>query len=283
MIKLDAALRLMRFHRPLPILLILWPTFWGLFLGQTPSLSIIIVFSLGVILMRAAGCVINDYFDRDFDGHIARTQQRPLANGSATPKQALQLFIGLITLAACLLFFLHPLTILLAFCALFLTLIYPLAKRFTHFPQIVLGIAFNFGLIMAYVQVNGHASFAMYFWYIFAVLWTLLYDTEYALMDYQDDLKTGIKSTAVFFGPKVLRFLRILSGLLIALLLAHLLMLPQFTVISNLLTLAITLFLIWQLHALSKSPHTLGLRIFNLHHWLGLGVFLLILQTLHFQ
>ncbi|MCX7123285.1 MAG: UbiA family prenyltransferase, partial [Gammaproteobacteria bacterium] len=149
MIKLNAAFRLMRFHRPLPILLILWPTYWGLFLGKTPSLKICIVFTLGVILMRAAGCIINDYFDRHFDGQITRTQNRPLANGSATPRQALGLFTLLILLAACLLFFLHPITILLAVCALALAMLYPLAKRFTHFPQLVLGLAFNFGLIMA--------------------------------------------------------------------------------------------------------------------------------------
>ena len=268
MIKLLAAFRLMRFHRPLPILLILWPTYWGLFLGKTPSLKIFIVFTLGVILMRAAGCVINDYFDRDFDRHIARTKNRPLAEGSATPKQALGLFAALILLAAGLLFFLHPITILLAGCALILAMLYPLAKRFTHFPQCILGLAFNFGLIMAYVQVNAEISWNMWFWYVFAVIWTLLYDTEYALMDYQDDLKTGIKSTAVFFGPQVLTFLSILSGLLISMLLIY---------AVDLLSLGISAFLIWQLYALKKSPYTQGLRIFNLHHWVGLAILIALL------
>ncbi len=277
MINMNAALRLMRFHRPLPILLILWPTYWGLFLGKAPSLKMIIIFTLGTLLMRAAGCVINDYFDRDLDGHIARTKNRPLAEGSATPRQALGLFICLISLAACLLFFLHPATILLAIIALCLATLYPLAKRITHFPQLVLGLAFNFGLIMAYVQTNGQTSAAMFFWYCFAVIWTLLYDTEYALMDYQDDLKRGIKSTAVFFGHHVFYFLKILTCLLIAMLIAHLILLPQLQISRSFLSLSSILFLIWQWQTIKQSPQTQGLRVFNLHHWLGLAIFLLIL------
>ncbi len=277
MLKLQAALQLMRWHRPLPILLILWPTYWGLFLGSHPSFKIVLVFTLGVILMRSAGCVINDYFDRNWDGKVARTCHRPLANGGATPRQALGLFIVLILLAACLLWFLHKATVLLAFAALLLTLLYPLAKRVTHFPQLVLGLAFNFGLIMAYIQVNQHMSGAMLFWYVFAVLWTLLYDTEYALMDYPDDLKAGIKSTAVYFGPQVEGFLNCLAGVLILMLVAHQALLHDTTIVHSLCSLAITVFLCWQAYALKKAGPKAGLRIFNLHHWVGLLVFVIIL------
>ncbi len=267
----------MRFHRPIPILLILWPTYWGLFLGACPSFKIVIVFTLGVVLMRAGGCVMNDYFDRHFDGQVARTKIRPLATKELLPRQALSVAGVVFLSAASLLFFLSPLVILLSFFAFALACLYPLAKRFTHFPQLVLGLAFNFGLIMAYVQVNGHLSWQAIYWYGFAILWTLIYDTEYAMVDHQDDLEIGIKSTVVFWGRHVVRFIGVLSLGLIGLSALYPILMHQATHIFLWIMVAlISIFLVRQYLTLRQHREKISFALFNQHHWLGLLVFLLL-------
>lgn len=277
--KLHAYLRLMRFHRPIPILLILWSTYWGLFLGAWPSLKIVIVFTLGVVLMRAAGCVMNDYFDRHFDDKVARTKSRPLATKELTPFQALSVAGLLFLLAASLLFFLSPMVILLSLAAFALACLYPLAKRFTYFPQFVLGLAFNFGLIMAYVEVNGHFSWQVLYWYLFAILWTLIYDTQYAMVDHHDDLKIGIKSTAVFWGRHVVQFIGGLSVALIGLLVLYVVLAHQGgQAFPWIITLLISGFLVHQYLALRQHREKIGFALFNQHHWLGLLVFLLLIR-----
>ena len=276
--KVSPYLRLMRFHRPVPILLILWPTYWGLFLGARPSVKMLIVFTVGVVLMRAAGCVMNDYFDRNFDGQVARTKIRPLATKELTPRQALRLAGILFLLAASLLFFLSPQVILLSCVAFALACLYPLAKRFTHFPQFVLGLAFNFGLIMAYVQINGHLTWPAMYWYVFALLWTLIYDTEYAMVDRQDDLSIGIKSTAIFFGRHVVGFIGVLSLGLIGLSILYPILMHQATQLFPWVMLAlISLFLARQYLALRQHREKMSFALFNQHHWLGLLVFLLLM------
>lgn len=193
---------LMRFHRPVGIFLLLWPTLWALWIaGQgRPDGKVAMVFVLGVILMRAAGCVINDYADRDFDPHVTRTRDRPIAAGRVTPKEALALFGGLCLLAFLLVLQLNRLTIALAFVALFLACSYPFMKRITHLPQAYLGLAFGWAVPMAFAAQTGSIP-ALAWWLLLAtVLWALAYDTIYAMVDREDDLKIGVKSSAILFG-----------------------------------------------------------------------------------
>lgn len=271
--------RLMRAHRPLPILLIVWPTYWGLVLnGQLPALKYFFIFGLGAILMRSAGCVLNDYFDRQLDGHVLRTKDRPLVKGTLKSRQAFILLAFLLACSACLLFFLKPLTIFFSFIALLLAFLYPLAKRVTHFPQFVLGLAFNFGLIMAYLEVNAHITGVMWFWYAFAVIWTLIYDTEYALVDYSDDLKAGIKSTAVFFGRFVFEWIASLSILLMVLLLSDVFFFSIQGILPLFIVGLIIGFLVWQLYQLKRFEDKISMHLFNQHHWLGLLIFWFLLN-----
>lgn len=238
----------MRWHRPLPVLLSLWPTYWGLFLTHLPSAKLFIVFTLGVILMRAAGCVANDIFDQKYDRFIARTAERPLAAEELSRKAAGLLLGVLLLLAGTLLFFLNPLAQLLAIPALILALLYPLAKRFTYFPQLFLGLAFNFGMIMAFAATNGDVSKEVGALYALAIIWTLFYDTIYSLMDYTDDKRLGIKSPATFFDGRVYLFLLFLAMVLLigaSMLLHHLHL--HYAFLFALVLVYIILRTVWQL------------------------------------
>ncbi len=193
---------LMRLHRPIGILLLLWPTLWALWIaGQgRPDAHVFVVFVLGVVLMRSAGCVINDYADRDFDPHVARTRDRPIAAGRVSGREALMLFAALCLLAFALVLTLNRLTVLLSFVGAFLAATYPFLKRYTHLPQFYLGAAFGWGIPMAFAaQTGGVPPLA---WVLFAanVFWAVAYDTAYAMVDREDDLKVGVKSTAILFG-----------------------------------------------------------------------------------
>ncbi|MBI3778214.1 MAG: 4-hydroxybenzoate octaprenyltransferase [Gammaproteobacteria bacterium] len=192
----------MRLHRPIGILLLLWPTLWALWIAAQgrPGLHIFAVFVLGVVLMRSAGCVINDYADRDFDPHVERTRDRPIAAGRVTPREALALFAVLCLIAFALVLTLNRLTILLSFAGAFLAATYPFVKRFTHLPQFYLGAAFGWGIPMAFAAATGAVPPAG--WVLFAanVCWSVAYDTAYAMVDRDDDLKVGVKSTAILFG-----------------------------------------------------------------------------------
>lgn len=194
-------LQLMRLHKPIGILLLLWPTLWALWLGARglPNLITLSVFILGVVIMRSAGCVINDIADRHFDGHVQRTRTRPLVTGAVSIKQALILFAGLCCCAALLLLFLNRFTQYLSIAALALAIVYPFTKRLTYWPQLVLGAAFGWAVPMAYAaQLNTLPTSA---WWVFAaaVLWPLAYDTMYAMVDREDDRQLPIKSTALLF------------------------------------------------------------------------------------
>jgi 4-hydroxybenzoate polyprenyltransferase len=194
--------RLMRLHRPIGILLLLWPTLWALWSAAQgrPGLHVLAVFVLGVVLMRSAGCVINDYADRDFDPHVERTRDRPIAAGRVTPREALVLFAALCLIAFALVLTLNRLTILLSFAGAFLAATYPFVKRFTHLPQFYLGAAFGWGIPMAFAAQTGGIPPAG--WVLFAanVCWAVAYDTAYAMVDRDDDRKVGVKSTAILFG-----------------------------------------------------------------------------------
>ncbi len=194
--------RLMRWHRPIGILLLAWPTLWALWVAGLghPDKYIFFVFVLGVVLMRSAGCVINDYADRDFDPHVARTRDRPIAAGRVSPREALALFAVLCLISFGLVLTLNPLTIALSFVGAFLAATYPFLKRYTHLPQFYLGAAFGWGIPMAFAAQTGAVPWLA--WVLFAanVCWSVAYDTAYAMVDREDDIKIGVKSTAILFG-----------------------------------------------------------------------------------
>lgn len=194
--------RLMRFDKPIGILLLLWPTLWALWVAGEgrPDPLVLLVFVLGVVLMRAAGCVINDYADRGFDPHVERTKQRPVAAGLVSPKEALVLFVGLCLAAFGLVLLMNEHTIALSFVGAFLAASYPFMKRYTHLPQAYLGIAFGWAVPMAFAAQTGSIPLVSWELFLATVLWALIYDTLYAMVDREDDLKIGVKSTAILFG-----------------------------------------------------------------------------------
>ena len=201
--RLDLYEKLMRLDKPIGTLLLLWPTLWALWLSSAgrPDWMLVWVFALGTLLMRSAGCVINDFADRDFDKHVERTRERPLTTGQVSSREALALF-ALLCLAsfALVLLLRKPLLIWLSFAAFFLAATYPLTKRFFAIPQAYLGVAFGFGIPMAYAAQLGEVP-AQAWWLLLAnVFWAVAYDTEYAMVDRNDDLKIGIKTSAITFG-----------------------------------------------------------------------------------
>lgn len=199
---LSAYWQLARADRPIGIYLLLWPTIWALLLAAEglPSLHIATVFVLGVAIMRSAGCVINDYADRKVDGEVKRTANRPIVSGRVSPKEALTLFAVLILIAFFLVLTLNWQTIVLSFIALFLASIYPFMKRVTYLPQFVLGAAFSCGIPMAFMAIQQHIPWWAWLVYLANLLWTVAYDTQYAMVDRDDDLRIGVKSTAILFG-----------------------------------------------------------------------------------
>jgi len=194
--------QLTRIDKPIGIYLLLWPTLWALWIAGkgSPSLTNVLIFVIGVFLMRAAGCVINDFADRKVDGHVKRTEQRPLVSGKVTSKEALVLFAILVGLSFALVLLTNTTTIWLSFGGLALAACYPFMKRYTYYPQVVLGAAFSWGMPMAFTAETGDLPAAAWLLYIANLLWTVGYDTYYAMTDREDDLKIGVKSTAVLFG-----------------------------------------------------------------------------------
>ena len=212
--------RLARLDRPIGWLLLMWPTLWAVWIagGGQPQVQIVVVFVTGVIVMRAAGCVINDYFDRAFDPHVQRTRNRPLAMGDVSTREALILFAALMMVALGLLLTLNRQAIVLGFIGAAIAISYPLFKRFTHLPQLVLGIAFSWGIPMAFAAQTGRVP-ALAWWILCAnLLWTVAYDTMYAMADRPDDLKIGVKSTAILFGRYDLLANAVLQALALAVL-----------------------------------------------------------------
>lgn len=194
---------LMRMDRPVGALLLLWPTWWGLWFaaGDFPPIGAMVIFTLGVVVMRAAGCVINDYADHAWlDANVARTRGRPMAAGRVSRREALLLFAGLLALAFVLVLFTNTLTIQLAFVGAALAAVYPFCKRFTHLAQVVLGAAFGWSIPMAFAAVTGTVPELGWLLFLGNVLFSTIYDTEYAMVDREDDIRVGAKSTAILFG-----------------------------------------------------------------------------------
>jgi 4-hydroxybenzoate polyprenyltransferase len=213
--------KLIRIDRPIGVLLLLWPTLWALWIAGegNPDWHLVVIFSLGVFLMRSAGCAINDYADRDFDGHVERTKMRPIASGLIKPKEALWVFVTLSLTAFALVLFLDWKTIAMSFVAVFLAAAYPFMKRYTHLPQVVLGAAFGWAVPMAFMAQTG--SVPPVAWLLFAatVIWVVIYDTQYAMVDREDDLKIGVKSTAILFGRFDLLIISLLQAVMLGMLL----------------------------------------------------------------
>ena len=211
---------LARFNKPIGIFILLWPTLWALWIAGNgkPDLLVVIVFTLGVVLMRAAGCVINDYADRDFDPHVDRCKLRPIAAGNVSPKEALAVFVVLCLIAFGLVLLMNWYTIGLSFIGAFLAASYPFMKRFTHLPQAYLGAAFGFAVPMAFAAQTNQIPLVGWILYLAVLLWALVYDTMYAMVDIEDDLKIGVKSTAILFGKRVREITASLQIIIMALL-----------------------------------------------------------------
>ncbi len=218
--RLHLYVQLTRLHRPIGILLLLWPTLWAVWIASKgqPSWLIVLIFTLGTVLMRSAGCAVNDYADRHIDKHVQRTKERPLTSGKVSERETLWLAIVLALLAFALILPLNPLTWILAFPAVFLAASYPFTKRFFAIPQAYLGIAFGFGIPMAFAATLGHVPPVAWVLLLANVFWAIAYDTEYAMVDRDDDVHLGIHSSALFFGKYDVLAVMICYGITLALL-----------------------------------------------------------------
>ena len=277
-------IQLMRLDKPIGILLLLWPTLSALWIaaeGQ-PDVLLVFVFSLGVVIMRSAGCVINDYADRDFDGQVSRTKGRPLAAGKLTEKQALITFFSLCGIAFLLALFLNWTTILMSTVALFLAATYPFMKRLTYLPQVYLGLAFGWAIPMAFTAQTVTVSSVAWLLLLANVLWTTAYDTYYAMADRQDDLKAGIKSTAILFGDddKVIIGILQASFLLVMALIGIQLEMGGAYYLA--IMVAIALFVYQHQLTLTKEPAQC-LQAFLNNNWVGAVLFLGIVMDYGFR
>lgn len=267
--------RLMRLDKPIGILLLLWPTLWALWIAGegNPSVSVVLVFVTGVTLMRSAGCVINDYADRHIDRHVKRTSERPLTSGQVSEREALTLFGMLVAMAFLLALTLNALTIKLAFAGAFLAASYPFMKRYTHLPQVYLGAAFGWAIPMAFAALTGELDPRL--WWLFAatVVWAVVYDTMYAMVDRDDDLRIGVKSSAILFG----RYDRLIIGACQILMIALLYIAGvQFGLGDwyNLGLLVASLLAAYHQWLIHDRERTACFRAFLHNHWLGMTVFI---------
>jgi len=277
---IKAYIHLMRLNRPIGIYLVLWPALWSLWLASDgmPDLKILVIFVLGTILMRSAGCIINDYADRDLDGHVQRTCERPLATGALSVKQALRLFFILCGLAFLLVLQLNWLTVFLSFGAVALASLYPFMKRYTYWPQVFLGAAFAWAIPMGFAAVQGTVPEQA--WLVFAVtmVWALVYDTAYALKDKADDLKIGIKSTAILFG----RYVRLAIGFFQLLMLIGLVWMGKSFHLDHhylFALLGVLGLFIYHQWLLSRQNPDLAFKAFLNNHWVGLVVLIGIISS----
>jgi 4-hydroxybenzoate polyprenyltransferase len=274
--KLHLYARLVRLDRPIGIYLLLWPTLWALWIAAegVPNFTVLFVFIAGVVLMRSAGCAINDYADREVDPHVQRTKTRPLAAGQITSKEAIGVFLALSLTAFLLALQLNTLTITLSVVAVVLAASYPFMKRFHHLPQVHLGAAFSWAIPMAFTAVTGEMP-PVVAWLLFlaALLWTTAYDTMYAMCDREDDLKIGVKSTAILFG----QYDRLIIGILQVL---TLVLLAVVGILSGrglwfwLGLLVAAGFSVYQQWLIRNREPIPSLHAFLNNHWLGMAVFI---------
>ena len=280
-VDVGAYVRLMRLDRPVGSLLLLWPTLAALWMAADgrPSLGLIVVFTLGTFLMRAAGCVINDYADRDFDGKVKRTADRPLATGAISAPSALIGFLILAFLSLLLLLFLNDLARWLAVAGLAIALTYPYLKRWTYLPQVALGAAFSWGIVMAFAAETGSVPTTGWLLFIASLFWIVAYDTMYAMVDRDDDMRVGVKSTAILFGSAD----RLMVGVLQLFTLVTLVMLGrrlEYQVLYNLgVWFAAGLF-IYQQYLIRTRERSACFRAFANNVWVGFVFFVgVVLET----
>ncbi len=265
----------MRLDRPIGIWLLAWPMLWALWIAGEghPDGFLVVLFMLGALIMRSAGCVINDFADRHFDGQVQRTRHRPLATGEMHPSEALALFAGLLLLALLLVLQLNALTIGLAFVAVLLASLYPFVKRWSYMPQLVLGIAFAWAIPMVFAAVQHQLPADAFVLFAASVLWTIAYDTMYAMVDRDDDLKVGIKSTAILFGEcdkTIILLLQIaMFGLLCYLGERH-----QWGGLYYLGLMLAAGFALWQQYLIRHRQRDACFQAFLNNHYLGASVFL---------
>jgi len=271
---MNAYFRLMRLNKPIGIYLLLWPTYWALFLsaGGWPDIDLLIIFTFGVIITRSAGCVINDYADREIDKHIARTSDRPITAGEISPKAALLLFIALGLVAFALVLLTNTLTIKISFIAIALAVVYPFTKRWTNLPQLILGLAFAMSVPMAFSAQTGTVPASAGWIFLATVLWTLIYDTLYAMADRDEDLKIGVKSTAILFAKYDQIFITLLQILLMIVFIkiGNLFDLGAFYDISLII---ILLFMIYHQFLIKKRQKMDYFKAFINNHFIGMTVF----------
>ncbi|SRR5579883_2083021 len=271
---------LMRLHKPIGMLLLLWPTLWALWLasGGHPNTKILLVFVVGVVLMRSAGCVLNDIADRHVDGHVRRTRNRPLAARKVSLKEAMMLVAGLSAVAFLLVLVCNALTIMLAFVAVALIFIYPLMKRFTHLPQVGLGAAFSWGVPMAFAAETGAIGVSAWFLFITSVIWPVIYDTMYAMADREDDRKIGVKSTAILFD-QMDKFVIGLMQVLFIILLVIVGLMFELNSIYYLCLVPASLLFVYQQWLIKDRNEQKCFRAFLNNNWVGLIIFVGILLS----
>ncbi|MDH5409168.1 MAG: 4-hydroxybenzoate octaprenyltransferase [Gammaproteobacteria bacterium] len=276
--RLQQYLLLMRFNKPIGIFLLLWPTLWALWIASEgkPDLYILFVFVSGTILMRAAGCVINDFADRNIDPHVARTDQRPIATGKVSPREAIILFVVVCLTAFGLVLTLNTFTILLSFGGAALAIVYPFMKRYTHLPQVVLGMAFGWAVPMAFAAQTNELPRIAWLLYVIAITWPIIYDTMYAMVDREDDLKIGVKSTAILFGDGD----RLIIGILQVLMFAGLWLIGQqlqfgYSYYFGMLLAAVLA--IYHQYLIRERQPAACFKAFLHNNWLGAVIFLAIL------
>lgn len=273
-------IRLARLDKPIGIFLLLWPTLWALWLAGAgrPDNKILFIFIMGVVLMRSAGCVLNDFADRKFDGFVERTCKRPLATGEVSSFSALALASCLLLLAFLLVLQCNPYTIFLAFIGAGLAIIYPLLKRVTHLPQLGLGLAFSWGIPMAFAAQHNTVSLSGWFLFLTGIIWPVIYDTMYGMVDKDDDIKIGVKSTAILFSAMDTMVIALLQVLFIVMLVIVGLMFELHSVYYASLTVVAGLFFYqqWLIRSTDKKNF---LRAFLNNNWVGSVIFIGILLS----
>lgn len=265
---------LMRMDRPIGTWLLLWPTLWALWIAAEgiPPVAYIVIFALGVFVMRSAGCVINDYADRNIDKHIERTMNRPITSGKVSPHEALGLFAVCILIAFFLVLFLNVYTILLSFAALLLAAVYPFMKRYTHYPQIVLGMAFSWSIPMSFAAQLNDIPGVAWILYMVTIFWIVSYDTMYAMADREEDLKIGVKSTAIIFADSD-KFIIALLQLSFTAGMFSIAWLVQGSLFFYLGIAVSVVFSVYQQYLIRNRDKKNCFQAFLNNHWLGMVIF----------
>jgi 4-hydroxybenzoate polyprenyltransferase len=282
--RLDAYERLMRLDQPIGAALLLWPALWSLWLARraVPEPEVLVIFLLGVVLTRSAGCVINDYADRKFDPHVQRTRDRPLAAGIVSPREALALAVALLLAAFVLVLQLNWLTVKLSFAALAITVIYPFLKRFFVFPQAWLGVAFSFSIPMACAAQLGFIPAAGWALMGATFFWIVAYDTEYAMVDRDDDLKLGLKSSAILLGRFDVAGVVVAQAVFLAIITA----IGPWQRLGSLYLMGLAVaagLVLYQYWLIRGRDRNRCFRAFRNNNWVGFAVFVGLALDLHFE